>query len=164
LARAAERAVNLNPRAGTGGGLHRLNYREAERKPDAADATPSWLRMLIFAAVKVLREARRGASMKSLLISLTSIMVVCASPVCAASCNELRLALGTIDKKIDFVNELINEDAFGSEQASRDLELGKRAIREYIDVASIFLSRKCTDNGRVASSVHIFTTMLNAMH
>ena len=101
--------------------------------------------------------------MKSLLISLTSIMVVCASPVCAASCNELRLALGTIDKKIEFVNELINEDAFGSEQASRDLELGKRAIREYIDVARIFLSSNCTDNGRVASSVHIFTTMLNAM-
>jgi hypothetical protein len=58
--RAAERAVSLNPRAGTGGGLHRLNYREAGSKPDAADATPSWLRMLIFAAVKVLREARRG--------------------------------------------------------------------------------------------------------
>jgi hypothetical protein len=104
------------------------------------------------------------ASVKSLLISLTIIMVVCSSPVCAASCNELGLSLGIIDKKIEFVNELINEDTFGSEQASRDLELGKKSIREYIDVARIFLSRKCADNGRVASSVHIFTTMLNAMH
>ena len=102
--------------------------------------------------------------MKPLLISLTSIMVVCASPVWAASCNELRLELGAIDKKIYFINDLINEDPFGSELAYRDLELGKRAIREYIDVARIFLSMKCTDNGRVASSVHIFTTMLNAMH
>jgi hypothetical protein len=101
--------------------------------------------------------------MKSILIGLPIVMVVSASPVCAASCNELHLALGEIDKKIEFVNRLINADDFGSEQADRDLELGKRTIREYIDVARIFLSKKCTDSGRVASSVRIFTTMLNAM-
>jgi len=100
---------------------------------------------------------------RALLISLTIIIVVYVSPVCAASCNELRLDLGTIDKTLDFVNKLLNADAFDSEQAGRDLELGKIAIREYIDVAKAFLSRKCTDNGRVASSVHIFTTMLNGM-
>jgi hypothetical protein len=100
--------------------------------------------------------------MKS-LFALAIVLVVNVSPVCAATCNELQLALSNVDKKIDFINGLIDADAFGSEQSSRDLELGKRAIREYIGVAKVFLSKKCFDNGRVASSVSIFNTMLDAM-
>jgi hypothetical protein len=48
---------------------------------------------------------------------------------------ELRLTFSSIDKKICFVDRLINSDAFDTEEADLHLELGKRAAREYIDVA-----------------------------
>ena len=102
-------------------------------------------------------------SRRALLIIPAITIIICASPVRAANCKELRSQRVFIDKKIEFVNKMINQDSFGSEQVDRDLELGKRTVREYIDVANIFLSMKCPDNGRVASSVHIFTMMLDGM-
>lgn len=101
--------------------------------------------------------------MKFLIFGLTSLAVISASPVYAVSCDELRSKLSNIDKKIAFADRLISADAFDSEDADLHLELGKRAAREYIDVARVFISKKCADSGRVASSVRIFTTMLNGM-